>query len=309
MSPTDPCYIKTYETGELKKRIEKARSSLHACSLCPRECRVDRISGEKGICNTGKKAVVYSFHPHFGEEVPLVGANGSGTIFFSFCNLMCGFCQNYEISHEGEGQEVTADQMAYMMVLLQNKGCHNINLVTPSHVVPQILAGVHIAIERGLKLPIVYNTGAYDHVNTLKLLDGIIDIYMPDFKFMDSHIAKVTCNAEDYPDVAKKAVKEMHRQVGDLVMDKNGHAKRGLLVRHLVLPEDLAGTRETMRFIVKEVSQNTYVNTMSQYRPCGRAHEIKGLDRCITGEEYDTAIMSAAKEGIRRFDQRHNDGY
>ncbi len=304
MPSNDPCYIKTYETGELKKKIEKANAILNSCSLCPRECQVNRIKGEKGICNTGEKAVVCSFHSHFGEEAPLVGSNGSGTIFFTFCNLMCNFCQNYEISHEGEGQEVTAGQLAHMMMMLQDKGCHNINLVTPSHVVPQILTAVDIAIEKGLKIPIVYNTGAYDRVNTLKILDGVIDIYMPDFKFMDSHIAEATCKAEDYPDVAKKAVKEMHRQVGDLVMDKDGNAKRGLLVRHLVLPEDLSGTRAAMKFLVKEVSQNTYVNIMPQYRPCGRAHETKGLERAITDEEYESALLSAAKEGIRRFDQR-----
>ena len=211
---------------------------LNGCTLCPRECNVDRLSGDSGICKTQDKVLVSSYNPHFGEEAPLVGQEGSGTIFFAHCNLMCNFCQNYDISHEGHGQVIIDEQLAQIMLQLQNIGCHNINFVTPSHVVTQILSALEIAVENGLSVPLVYNTGGYDKVETLELLDGVFDIYMPDFKFWDSEIAEKTCNARDYPEIAQKAVVEMHRQVGDLVIDENGIAQRGLLVRHLVLPKN-----------------------------------------------------------------------
>ncbi len=276
---------------------------LNGCTLCPRECNVDRLSGDSGICKTQDKVLVSSYNPHFGEEAPLVGQEGSGTIFFAHCNLLCNFCQNYDISHEGHGQVIIDEQLAQIMLQLQNIGCHNINFVTPSHVVAQILSALEIAVENGLSVPLVYNTGGYDKVETLELLDGVFDIYMPDFKFWNSDIAEKACNAKDYPEIAQKAFVEMHRQVGDLVIDENGIAQRGLLVRHLILPKDLAGTREVMGFLARKISPDTYVNIMSQYRPCGRAAEIKDLTRSISDKEYQQAIGAAKDEGITRLDR------
>ncbi len=275
---------------------------MEECRLCPRSCKVNRLEDEKGICKTGKKAMVSSYNAHFGEETPLVGKNGSGTIFFTNCNLLCNFCQNYDISHEGHGREVTDEELAEMMLLLQSRGCHNINFVTPSHVVPQILSALEIAIGKGLHVPLIYNTGGYDNVDTLKLLEGIFDIYMPDFKFWDPVIAERTCNAPDYPEIARKAVMEMHRQVGDLKINNNGIAIRGLLIRHLVLPKGLSGTREITRFIVKEISPNTYVNIMPQYRPCGKATEIEELSDFLTQKEHNDAVKSAQEEGLWNLD-------
>lgn len=275
---------------------------MEGCRLCPRKCGVNRLEDEKGICKTGKKAIASSYNAHFGEEAPLVGKNGSGTIFFANCNLLCNFCQNYDISHEGHGYVVSDEQLADMMITLQNKGCHNINFVTPSHVVPQILSSLEIAIEKGLNTPLIYNTGGYDNVETLKLLEGIFDIYMPDFKFWDAVIAERTCNASDYPEVARKAVAEMHRQVGDLKIDNNGIAIRGLLIRHLVLPNKLAGTKKIARFIAKEISPDTYVNIMSQYHPCGKASEIEELSNFLTQKEYHDAVESAKEEGLWNLD-------
>ncbi len=303
MQSFEPCYIKTYKEGLLKKRIEKAWNILNACNLCPRKCGIDRISGQTGFCKTGEKAYVSSYNPHFGEESPLVGKNGSGTIFFTHCNLLCNFCQNYDISHEGRGEEITCEQLAGMMLFLQNSGCHNINFVTPSHVVPQILSALETAIEKGLGVPLVYNTGGYDRVETLKLLEGIFDIYMPDFKFWDPKVAELTCEAQDYPEIARNAILEMHRQVGDLVIDKSGLARRGLLIRHLVLPHGLAGTRDIMKFIAQKVSSNSYVNIMPQYRPCGRAFEVKELSNYLLPEEYKSALQSAKEEGVLRLDR------
>jgi putative pyruvate formate lyase activating enzyme len=300
----EPAFIDAYKTGALKQNMARAERVLKDCTLCPRQCHVDRTSGETGICSTGNRAIVCSYHAHFGEESPLVGENGSGTIFLTYCNLMCSFCQNYEISHGGEGEKVTSDQMAWMMLQLQKKGCHNINFVTPSHVVPQILSAVYDAVQQGLSIPLVYNTGAYDCVETLKLLDGIFDIYMPDIKFIDQAIAEETCDAGDYPEIAQAAVREMYRQVGDLKINASGLAERGLLVRHLVLPDDLAGTRRVMRFLARNISADTYVNIMSQYRPCGRTHEVDRLDRSITGREFEAALAAARDEGIHRLDGR-----
>jgi len=303
MAIFEPSYIKTFEKGLLKEKIHKAYSQFKSCSLCPRKCGVDRLSGETGTCNTGKLARVSSYNPHFGEEDPLVGSHGSGTIFFTHCNLLCLFCQNFEISHQSCGQEVSSDELAAMILDLQNQGCHNINFVTPSHVVPQILSAVEIAIRHGLCVPLVFNTGGYDHVATLKLLEGVFDIYMPDFKFWDSQVAEDACQARDYPEVVREALLEMHRQVGDLQLDEEGIARRGLLIRHLVLPGGLAGTREIMRFIARRLSRNTYVNIMSQYRPCGRAAEVKGLSVYLTAKEYQMAVQAAKEEGINRLDR------
>ena len=295
-------YIKTYQDGLLKDKIKQAYNFLENCYLCPRNCGVNRINNEKGICNTGRKAMVSSYNPHFGEEAPLVGKYGSGTIFFTNCNLLCIFCQNYDISHEGKGYEVTDNELARLMLNLQNKGCHNINFVTPSHVVPQILSALEIAVEAGLSIPLIYNSGGYDNVETLRILEGVFDIYMPDFKFWDSEIAELTCNAPEYPEVVQKAILEMHRQVGDLIIDKSGIARQGLLIRHLVLPNNLAGTKEVAEFISGNISKNTYINVMSQYRPCGKAYENKGLSRCLTRKEFENALNATKEAGLFRLD-------
>jgi len=299
-----PAYLKLAAQGALEERVAQAQEILKSCRLCPRECQVNRLAGEKGYCGTGAQAVVSSYSPHFGEEDPLVGRGGSGTIFFTHCNLLCLFCQNYEISHLGEGQEVSADRLAKFMLTLQEMGCHNINFVTPTHVVPQILSALVLAIGGGLRIPLVYNTGGYDSLETLKILDGLVDIYMPDLKFMDGEVAYKFCRARDYPQRAKEAIKEMHRQVGDLIINEKGLAERGLLVRHLVMPGGLAGTREAMRFLAQEISPNTYVNIMAQYRPCGEAAKYPPLNRRITQAEYDEALAIAQEEGIHRLDQR-----
>jgi putative pyruvate formate lyase activating enzyme len=299
----EPAYIRTYEKGLLKQKAARARNLLQSCKLCPRECGVDRLAGETGFCNTAKFSWVSSYSPHYGEEEPLVGTHGSGTIFFTHCNLLCLFCQNFDISHRGAGQEVSDDDLAGLMLALQNQGCHNINFVTPSHVVPQILAAVEIAVQHGLNVPLVFNTGGYDRVTTLKLLEGVVDIYMPDFKFWDSQVAENSCQAGDYPEVARRALVEMHRQVGDLQIDDAGIARRGLLIRHLVLPGGLAGTREIMRFIATKISTASYVNVMSQYRPWGRAAEVKGFESHLAPAEYKNAVRAAQQEGIIRLDQ------
>lgn len=298
-----PAYLQLYEEGTLAERVRTAQALLESCRLCPRECGVDRLADERGFCRTGRLAVGSSYSPHFGEEDPLVGHHGSGTIFFTHCNLLCAFCQNYEISHLGEGEEISPGQLAKMMLDLQRSGCHNINFVSPSHVVAQILAALPLAVEGGLRIPLVYNTGGYDSVETLRLLDGVFDIYMPDIKFMDEGIAAKLCRAEDYPKRAQAAILEMHRQVGDLTLEK-GIAVRGLLVRHLVLPGGWAGTREAMRFLAEEVSPHTYVNIMSQYRPCGKARDFPPLDRRPARDELEEAERIAREEGIHRLDQR-----
>lgn len=298
-----PAYIETFKNGVLKEKIKTACKILDSCKLCPRKCGVDRLAGETGVCNTGEKAFVSSCHPHFGEEAPLVGTGGSGTIFFTHCNLLCLFCQNYDISHEGCGEEVTSEQLAETMLHLQNIGCHNINFVTPSHVVPQILSALSVAVENGLNVPLVYNTGGYDRIETLKLLEGVFDIYMPDFKFWSPEIAEAACQAKNYPEIARNALIEMHRQVGDLVLDEYGIAMRGLLIRHLVLPGGLAGTREIMQFIANDISTNSYVNIMAQYRPCGRANEIEELSTRLKPKDFATAYQAAMEEGITRLDK------
>jgi putative pyruvate formate lyase activating enzyme len=300
----EPAYIQAHRSGLLRRNLTEVRARMSSCTLCPRMCRVDRLAGETGICRTGCRALVSSFNTHFGEEAPLVGANGSGTIFFTHCNLLCLFCQNFEISHEGIGEEVSDEQLAAIMLALQGQGCHNINFVTPSHVAPQILAALELAVPAGLNVPLVYNSGGYDRIETLRLLDGVIDIYMPDFKFWDPEVAQTTCNAPDYPETARQALREMHRQVGDLELDERGIARRGLLVRHLVMPGGLAGTRPIMRFIARDVSPRTYVNVMSQYRPCGRAEEIPGLGTALSADEYRRAVRETIAEGITRLDQR-----
>ena len=299
-----PSYISLFETGELERRVKKAIQLLERCTLCPRRCAVNRLKGEKGFCRTARKAIVASYNPHFGEEAPLVGKYGSGTIFISSCNLLCSFCQNYEISHLMEGVEVEAEQLAYMMLDLQNMGCHNINFVTPTHVVPQILEALLIAVKEGLNVPLVYNSGGYDNKETIELLEGIFDIYMPDFKFWDSKWSKRYMNAPDYRERAIESIKEMHRQVGDLIINKDGIAERGLIIRHLVMPNGIAGTENIMKFIAEELSPNTYVNIMDQYRPCGKAVDDPIINRMITAKEYREAIEYAHKAGLKRLDSR-----
>jgi len=297
-------YIGLHEKGILIKRAERALSLLQECRMCPRACGVNRLEGELGFCRTGRRARVASFGQHFGEEDPLVGQGGSGTIFFSSCNLLCSFCQNYDISHLGEGVELGARDIAGMMLDLKDKGCHNINFVTPSHVVPQILEALVFAADAGLDIPLVYNTGGYDAAETIRLLDGIFGIYMPDFKFWEEEPAKTFCHVPDYREVACAALKEMHAQVGDLVIDQAGIAQRGLLVRHLVMPGGLAGTEEVMRFLAREISTDTYVNVMDQYHPCYRSSDDARINRRITPTEYEEALEAARRAGIHRLDRK-----
>lgn len=286
----------------MEKRLAELFELLRECRVCPRECGTQRLEGRKGICKTGRYALVSSYGPHFGEESPLVGRGGSGTIFFTFCNLKCVFCQNYDISQLGYGREVSPHELASMMLELQSMGCHNINLVSPTHVVPQIVEALIIARKKGLNLPVVYNTGGYDRLETLRLLEGIVDIYMPDFKYWKKESALKYSVAPDYPEIAKIAIKEMHRQVGDLVIDSRGIAVRGLLVRHLVLPGLLDETEEILRFLAEEISPDTYVNIMDQYRPCYRAMDFREISRRITIDEYKRAIEAGLKAGLRRID-------
>jgi putative pyruvate formate lyase activating enzyme len=300
-----PAYRNLSATGELAQRARKAVDWLADCAVCARQCHADRQSDEpKSYCRTGRQAWVSSFFPHHGEENCLRGTRGSGTIFFSHCNLRCIFCQNYDISWLGEGRPVDAEELAAMMLQLEAHGCHNINFVTPSHVVPQILEALTLAAAGGLRLPIVYNTGGYDSLESLRLLDGVVDVYMPDFKFWDPAVSRQLANAANYGEVACRAVKEMHRQVGDLVFDEHGLARRGLLVRHLVMPGGLAGTRDVMRFLAREISPDTFVNIMPQYRPEGQASRYPEIVRPITMSEWREAIAVAREEGVWRFDER-----
>jgi len=302
MALNEPVYIESFKKGLLKKKAEAAWAILKSCVLCPRKCGVDRQSGETGVCKTGMNALVSSYNPHFGEEAPLVGSHGSGTIFFTHCNLLCIFCQNFDISHQGYGEEISNEQLADLMLQLQNLGCHNINFVTPTHIVPHILKALEVAVKEGLSVPLVYNSSAYDSVETLRILEGVFDIYMPDFKFWSSDNAKLSCDAEDYPEVARNALIEMHRQVGDFEIDESGIARRGLLIRHLVLPANFSGTQDVLRFIAQKVSSNSYVNIMPQYRPCGRASEIEALCENLSSDDYEKALQMAKSEGITRLD-------
>ncbi len=286
---------------ELEEKAAQAVNLLADCTICAQECRVNRLGGELGICQGGRHAAVSSYGPHFGEEPPLVGSKGSGTVFFSYCNLKCQFCQNYEISQEGEGDEVSAPELAEIMLELQRGGCHNINLVSPSHFVPQFLEALLIAKTRGLNIPLVYNTGGYDSLKTLEILNGVIDIYMPDIKFGDDETGRKYSGAAGYFTIAKKAVKLMHGQVGDLVVDEKGIATRGLLVRHLVLPGDLARTKKVVEFLAGEVSKKTYINIMSQYYPAHKAFSCPELNRRISREEYRRAVQVARRAGLTRF--------
>jgi putative pyruvate formate lyase activating enzyme len=300
-----PAYLRLLENGELKARATQARQHLADCDLCARYCHVNRFETIQGaVCRTGEEAVVHGYGPHHGEEDPLRGVNGSGTIFFSWCSLRCVFCQNWQISQKGQGREASHQELAGIMLRLQSQGCHNINFVTPSHVVAQIIAAVHIAAQRGLRLPLVYNTGGYDSPEALALLDGIVDIYMPDMKYGHSRTARKYSRVRDYVETNFAAVREMHRQVGDLQLDGRGIAQRGLLVRHLVVPGEIAGTDAVMAFLAAEISPNTYVNLMDQYHPCYRAVDYPPLGRGLTTEEYRQALASAERHGMTRLDRR-----
>lgn len=300
-----PAYLGLLRRGELAVRVAAAQERLHACDLCARYCRIDRTVSLAGVvCRLGEQAIVASYGAHFGEEAPLTGWAGSGTIFFSGCNLRCLYCQNYELSWEREGQPVTAATLARMMLTLQRQGCHNINLVSPSHVIAPILAAVLLAAEQGLSLPLVYNTGGYDSLEALQLLEGIVDIYMPDMKYDDTELARRYSKVRNYVAVNRAAVREMHRQVGDLVIDANGLARRGLLIRHLVLPNGVAGSETVLRFIAEEISRHTYVNIMDQYRPCFRAGDYPPIARRPTTAELGEAFAWAEQFGLTRLAER-----
>lgn len=311
MTAPYPAYLHLARAGELQRRAAEALQRLENCQCCPRRCQVNRLQDHTGRCQTGRWARVASHFPHLGEEDCLRGSSGSGTIFFSGCNLRCAFCQNYDISHQGAGQLVSAVRLAEMMLELQGLGCHNINWVTPSHVVPQAMEALAIAAHQGLNLPIVYNSGGYDSVETLRLLDGVVDIYMPDFKFWDAKVAARLAAAGDYPQATCAAIREMHRQVGDLELDQNGLARRGLLVRHLIMPNRLAGTRQMARWLAKELSPETYINVMDQYHPDGEVLSwpdraaYADIGRTITTAEFHSALNQAKEAGLKRFDPGH----
>lgn len=296
-----PSYIELYNNGRLAACAEELYQLMRECNLCPRRCRVNRFDGQNGKCRSGVLPVVSAFHAHFGEEAPISGHSGSGTIFFTNCNLACIFCQNYDISHLGRGEEVTYDALAEMMLELQIRGCHNINVVSPTHMNYAIVKALLIAVPRGLHVPLVYNSGGYDAADTLKKLEGVYDIYMPDFKYMDPGTAERLSGAADYPDAAMASVIEMHRQTGDLVLDRNGIAQRGLLVRHLVLPNNIAATDRVINFIAN-LSRDTYINIMDQYRPEYRAGECFDLKRRTTLQEHDEAVAYALGCGLTRID-------
>jgi putative pyruvate formate lyase activating enzyme len=298
----EPAYWKAFETGSLKQKAETAWEILRCCRLCPRQCGVNRMEGERGFCKTGSEVLVSQAGPHFGEEAPLVGQYGSGTIFFSYCNLGCIFCQNYEISHLGQGRETPPEVLAEQMLRLQALGCHNINWVTPTHAVPGLLKALLLAVPGGLRIPLVYNCGGYESLETLLLLKDVVDIYMPDFKFWDPDTGLALTGVPDYPQIAREAIKEMHNQVGDLMGDPGGIAWRGLLVRHLVMPENMAGTKGIVDFLAREISPGTYVNIMDQYRPCGQAHTHRQIDRRVLPEEVAQARQWAVEAGLFRLD-------
>lgn len=300
----EPRYLQTHESGALADKVQRALEMLRSCRVCPRDCNVNRLDDEFAVCHSGRYARVASCFPHFGEEDCLRGWRGLGTIFFSMCNLRCAFCQNWDISQVKSGPEVPPDRLASLMLELQEMGCHNINFVTPEHVVPQVVEALPIAIEKGLRLPIVYNTSAFDSPESLEILDGLVDVYMPDFKYWDPEMARRYVKAVKYPEVARHSIKEMHRQVGDLVLDGDGLAVRGLLVRHLVMPGLTAGTRQIMRFLVNEVSPDVYVNVMAQYHPAGKSEKYPEIDRPTSSAEHAEAVRMAREEGVHRFDSR-----
>jgi putative pyruvate formate lyase activating enzyme len=300
-----PAYAKLEQEGKFADRVEQAYAILENCRLCPRGCEVNRKKGDKGFCRAPFRSVVFGAHPHFGEEMPLVGRYGSGTIFFSNCNLRCIFCQNWPIAHEGKGKEIEDKDLAEMMLYLQEIGCHNINLVTPTHVMPNILSATRIAMRKGLRLPLVYNTSGYELLEIVKLLDGVVDIYMPDMKYMDDdQAAKYSSGASDYPEVTAKAIVEMNRQVGVLVTDANGIALRGLIIRHLVMPNRVAGTEKFVKWVAQNLPTSTYVNIMPQYRVEYKAYEYPKISRGITVQEFLESMEWAEQAGLTNLDPK-----
>lgn len=298
-----PAYIELHRSGELKKRGKELWEMMESCKLCPRECGANRIAGEKGFCEASAKLEIASYHPHFGEEKSLVGKNGSGTIFLSNCNLRCVFCINWEISQGGWGQEESLESFANMMISLQNRGCHNINVVTPTHYSPHILLALDIAVKKGLKIPIVYNTCGWEKVEILKCLDGIVDIYLPDFKYADGEMAgKYSSGAYTYPEVTKEAILEMHRQVGVAKPAEDGLMYRGLMIRHLVMPNRVAGSNEILKWIADNLPKDTYINLMSQYRPMYKAYDYKEISRRITKDEFTEVVNYAKSLGFTNLD-------
>lgn len=296
-----PSYLALYESGELQRRIAALEQLLGRCTLCPRDCLVNRLSGELGLCRAGDRLQIAAAFPHFGEEPPLVGQGGSGAIFVSWCNLLCQFCQSWEINHRGEGVAVSASELADVMLDLQARGCHNINFITPTHYAPQLIAALPLAIERGFRLPLVYNCGGYEALEVIQLLEGIVDIYLPDIKFLEARASeRYLDGAVDYPDVVRTVVKEMHRQVGELVIDEQGIAQRGLLVRHLVMPGLTSDSEAVLRFVADELSPQTYVNIMDQYRPCFQAWRSPEIARRTTQEEHRTVVEMARRLGLHR---------
>lgn len=300
-----PAYERLEQEGALAGRVEQAYAIFEDCQLCPRRCGVNRLKGEKGFCRAPARPMVFSAHPHFGEEISLVGKDGSGTIFFSNCNLRCIFCQNWPIAHEGKGKEIEDKDLAEMMLYLQEIGCHNINLVTPTHVMPNILSATRIAMRKGLRLPLVYNTSGYELLEIVKLLDGVVDIYMPDMKYMDDdQAAKYSSGASDYPEVTAKAIIEMNRQVGVLVTDANGIALRGLIIRHLVMPNRVAGTEKFVKWVAQNLPTSTYVNIMPQYRVEYKAYEYAKISRGITVQEFLESMEWAEQAGLTNLDPK-----
>lgn len=296
----EPAYLKLARSGELEKRARGLREIYRGCRLCPRRCGVNRLEGETGVCRSTARVKVASAHPHHGEERPISGRHGSGTVFFSNCNLLCMYCQNWEINHRGDGSWTSDEELARMFTSLQGLGCHNINLVTPTHVVPNIVSALRWAAARGLRVPLVYNCGGYEPVEVLKMLEGIVDIYLPDFKYQDGVVAgELSGGAADYPEVAAAAIQEMQRQVGVLKLDESGVAQRGLLIRHLVLPRNLAGTDRFVKWVAATLGKDTWVNIMPQYRPEHRAREREELARRITGPEWRQALDWAREAGLR----------
>ena len=296
--PIRPAYLKSYQDGRLDDAIAQSYKLLNPCSLCPRKCAVNRLNNQKGFCKTGLEPVVYSFMSHHGEEPPISGVSGSGTIFFSNCNMACVYCQNYEFSQEGRGKEVSPQILAGYMIELEKMNCHNINLVTPTHIVPQILQALKIAVKEGLNIPLVYNTGGYESIEVIKLLDGIVDIYLVDMRYSDNESALKYSSAKDYPKYNMEAIKEMRSQAESDIIDKEGIIRRGLIIRHLVLPNNASGTDKVMRFISEELSKDTLISLMSQYLPYHKAGEFKEISRRLTHKEYDDAKKIMEKYGL-----------
>lgn len=293
-----PGYIKNFRNSDLDKKIKEAYSLLENCQICPRKCRVNRLKNEKGYCRVGLNPMVCSYMPHRGEEPPISGTKGSGAIFFSYCNLKCSYCQNYRFSQEGEGQEISIEKLGDIMLGLQKSGCHNINLVTPTHFMPQILKALKIAIEKGLNIPLVYNTSGYELPEIIKMLDGIVDIYLTDMRYAENKNAVKYSKAPDYPKYNQESVKEMYRQVGESQFDENNIIKKGLIIRHLVLPENIAGTDKIMQFISQKLSKKVYISLMSQYQPYYEAHKYPEISRPINQQEYQEAVNCLTKYGL-----------